>query len=88
MGGQRITFQNFEIDDPFASNAALYFNMGAGGQDRPTDVVCDGCTIRRSPEDNRTVRIYTATRSGVRNSTIYGCGTAEGCGAGAREEGL
>ncbi len=56
--------------------------MGAARQELPTDITIDGCTVRRSPEDNRTLRIYESLRCGAKNSTIYWCGTGPGCGAG------
>lgn len=82
LGGQRITLENLDINYQTASNAALFIAQGAAQLEVPTDVICDGCTIQRSPEDNRTVRVYTSLRSGVRNSTIYWCGTGVGCGQG------
>lgn len=84
LGGQRITLRNLDINYPTATNSAFYFNTGSGGQDRPTDIVCDGCTIRRGVDRNRVVRIYNSTRSGVRNSTVYYCGDRPQCSAGGR----
>lgn len=84
LGGQRITMRNLDINYPTATNAAIYYNTGSGGQDRPTDNVCEGCTIRRGSDRNRVVRIYNSTRSGVRNSTIYYCGNRDQCEAGGR----
>jgi len=81
MGGQRITMNNLEVSYLDATNSALYINQGSGGQDRPTDVVCDGCTFRRQPSRNRVVRIGDSLRSGIRNSTVYWCGTGPSCDA-------
>lgn len=81
LGGQRITMRNLDVNYPTATNSALYINQGSGGQDRPTDVVCDGCTFRRSPTRNRVVRIGDSLRSGIRNSTVYWCGTGPTCDA-------
>jgi len=81
LGGQRITFRNLDVNYPTATNSALYINAGAAGQERPTDVVCDGCTFRRSPDKNRVVRIGNSLRSGIRNSTVYWCGTGPTCDA-------
>jgi len=80
LGGQRITM-TLDVNYPTATNSALYINQGSGGQDRPTDVVCDGCTFRRSPDKNRVVRIGDSLRSGIRNSTVYWCGTGPTCDA-------
>ena len=80
LGGQRITM-TLDVDYPTATNSALYINTGSGGQDRPTDIVCDGCTFRRSPDKNRVVRIGNSLRSGIRNSTVYWCGTGPTCDA-------
>jgi hypothetical protein len=82
LGGQRITFKNLDINYPTATNSGMYINCGNQCQDLPTDVVCDGCTMKRSPEDTRDLRIGYSLRSGARNSTIYWCGHAAGCGAG------
>jgi len=81
LGGQRITMRNLDVNYPTATNSALYINQGSGGQDRPTDVVCDGCTFRRSPDKNRVVRIGDSLRSGIRNSIVYWCGTGPTCDA-------
>jgi hypothetical protein len=82
LGGQRITFKNLDINYPTATNSGMYINCGNNCQDLPTDVICDGCTMKRSPEDNRVLRIGYSLRSGARNTTIYWCGHGTGCGAG------
>lgn len=81
LGGVNITM-TLDINYPTATNSALFIACGGSCLQIPTNVICDGCTIRRSPEDNRTVRIYTSVASGVRNSTIYWCGNGPGCGLG------
>jgi hypothetical protein len=81
LGGQRITMRNLDVSYQTASNSALYINMGSGGQELPTDIVCDGCTFRRQPSRNRVVRIGQSLRSGIRNSTVYYCGTGPTCDA-------
>jgi hypothetical protein len=66
-GGQRITLRNVSIN--CGSNSAIWFKDS-------TDVVCDGCTLRKQSQVNRTVKIGPSLRSGVRNSTIYWCGSS------------
>lgn len=72
MGGGPVTLRNLDID--CGTNSAMFLNMGAGGQSLPTDIVCDGCTMRKLNRNNRTLRIGESLRSGARNSTIYWCG--------------
>lgn len=81
LGGQRITFSNMDVNYQTATNAALYINQGSGGQQRPTDVVFENSTFRRSPDKNRVVRIGDSLRSGIRNSTVYYCGSGPTCDA-------
>lgn len=83
LGGQRITFQNVAVELQYAegTNSALYINCGQSCQDRPTDVVFESSTFKRSPTRNRTVRIGNSLRSGIRNSTVYWCGTGSQCDA-------
>lgn len=81
LGGQRITFNNLDVNFQTASNSALYINQGSGGQERPTDIVFNNSTFRRSPTRNRVVRIGNSLRSGIRNSTVYWCGTGPTCDA-------
>lgn len=83
MGGQRLTFNNMEVNYQTATNATLYINQGSGGQDRPTDVVFNNSTFRRSPTRNRVVRIGDSLRSGIRNSIVYWCGTGSSCDSNA-----
>lgn len=80
LGGLRITMR-LDVDYPTATNSALYLNCGSACQQRPTDVVCDRCTFKRSPDKNRVVRIGNSLRSGIRNSTVYWCGTGSTCDA-------
>lgn len=72
MGGANVLLQNLTID--CGTNSAMFFNMGAGGQNMPTNIICDGCTLSKLNLNNRTVRIMESVNSGVRNSTIYWCG--------------
>lgn len=81
LGGERITFNNMDVNYQTASNSALYINQGSGGQQRPTDVVFNNSTFRRSPTRNRVVRIGDSVRSGITNSTVYWCGTGPTCDA-------
>jgi len=81
MGGQRITFSNMDVNYQTATNSALYINCGNSCQDRPTDVVFDHSTFRRSPTRNRVVRLGNSVRSGITNSTVYWCGTGPTCDA-------
>ena len=83
MGGQRITFSNMDVNFQTATNSALYINEGSGGQDRPTDIIFDHSTFRRSVTQNRVVRIGDSLRSGIRNSTVYYCGSQSFCSSGA-----
>lgn len=85
LGGSDITFNGLDVNFQTASNSALYINEGSGRQERPTDIVCDGCTFKRSPTRNRVVRIGESLRSGVRNSTVYWCGTGPTCDAPSAE---
>lgn len=81
MGGQRITFSNMDVNYQTATNSALYINQGSGRLDRPTDIIFDHSTFRRSPTRNRVVRIGDSLRSGITNSTVYWCGTGPTCDA-------
>jgi hypothetical protein len=49
MGGQRVTLRNVDID--CGTNSAMFINMGAGNQQLPTDIVCDGCTMKKLGRD-------------------------------------
>lgn len=60
----------------------MFINQGAGGNGRPIDIVCDGCTLMKGPTRNRVLRIHDSLRSGARNSTIVWCGTGPECGEG------
>ena len=82
MGGERVTFKNLEVDCTTASNGAMFINQGAGRNGRPTDIVCDGCILKKGPTRNRVLRISDSLRSGARNSTIVWCGTGPECGEG------
>jgi hypothetical protein len=84
MGGTRVTFRNLEVDCASAEgvNSAMFINEGRGGQSRPTDIVCDGCTLKKAPNRNRVLRIHDSLRSGARNSTIVWCGPGPECGGG------
>ena len=84
LGGSNITFRNFlvVIDPEEGTNSAVYINQGSGAQETPTDVVFENSTFVRSPNRNRTFRIGDSIRSGLRNSTVYWCGTAANCGGG------
>jgi hypothetical protein len=82
MGGTRVTFRNFNVDCTTGTNSAMYINEGAGGNGRPTDVVCDGCVLMRGADRNRALRIGDSLRSGARNSVIVWCGTGPECGGG------
>ena len=82
MGGNRVTFKNFDVDCTTASNGAMFINQGAGRNGRPTDIVCDGCILKKGPTRNRVLRISDSLRSGARNSTIVWCGTGPQCGDG------
>lgn len=83
LGGQRITFNNMLVELQYSegTNSALYINCGNACQDRPTDVVFDHSTFKRTPDKNRVVRIGNSLRSGIRNSTVYYCGTGSTCDA-------
>lgn len=83
MGGQRITFRNFAVELQYSerTNSALYINCGQSCQQRPTDVVFENSTFKRTPDKNRVVRIGNSLRSGIRNSTVYWCGTGSACDA-------
>lgn len=81
LGGQRITFNNMDVNYQTATNSALYINCGRSCQDRPTDIIFDHSTFRRSPTRNRVVRIGDSLRSGITNSTVYWCGTGSTCDA-------
>lgn len=84
MGGTNISLRNLRIDCETANNAAIYLNRGANGAalptegDWPTNVVCESCVITRGGDNDNVVRIHSTIRSGVRNSTVYGCGDGDG----------
>lgn len=84
LGGKRIHFDNMLVELQYSegTNSALYINCGNNCQDLPTDVVFDHSTFKRGVDRNRVVRIGYSERSGVRNSTIYYCGTGANCGGG------
>jgi hypothetical protein len=64
MGGSRITFRNLSID--CLGNSNFFVTEGGGGATRPTDIICEGCTL--GPRSSTTIRVNNATRSGARNS--------------------
>ena len=81
MGGQRVTFSSFEVDCD-GVNAAMFINMGGGDQERPTDVVCDGCVLKKAaPPTTACCGFSDSVRSGARNSTIIWCGTVPSAAA-------
>ena len=56
-GGKRVTFKNLEVDCTTARQRGDVHQPGRGRQGRPTDVVCDGCTLKKGPTRNRVLRI-------------------------------
>lgn len=82
MGGTRVTFRGLEVDCKTANNSAMFINQGAGGNGMPTDIVCDGCTLKKGTDRNRVLRIGNSVRSGARNSTVVWCGSGPACGGG------
>lgn len=66
MGGTRITFKNLEVDCQTRSSG-FFVRTGGRAEERPTDVVCEGCSIRGG---GYSVRINESVRSGVRDSTV------------------
>jgi len=83
LGGSNITFNNFNVELQYSerTNSALYINCGNNCQQRPTDIVFNNSTFKRTPDKNRVVRIGNSVRSGIRNSTVYWCGTGSECDA-------
>jgi hypothetical protein len=64
MGGARLTFRNITFD--CLGNSNFFVNRAGSGSTRPTDVVCENCTL--GPRSSTTIRVNEATRSGARNS--------------------
>lgn len=78
MGGTDVTFEGFETRNAglpgqnggggeFAIHSSFFVNQGRGGNDVPTGIVCDGCTLDGG---GTPVAIGNSVSSGVRNSTI------------------
>jgi hypothetical protein len=72
MGGERIAFNNLDIDCGRAADSLIdsnfFVNRAGQSQEPPTDVVCDHCTF--GGWTAHTVNIQTSLRSGVTNSTL------------------
>jgi hypothetical protein len=66
MGGERITFQDLEINCSSGPNAQFYVSALAPGM--PTDVVCDGCFLGSGAA--QTLFVDASVRSGARNTLI------------------
>jgi hypothetical protein len=66
MGGSRLTFRNMTFD--CLGNSNFFVNRAGSGATRPTDVVCENCTL--GPRSSTTIRVNEATRSGARNSSF------------------
>ena len=64
MGGARLTFRNMTFD--CLGNSNFFVNQGGSGASKPTDVVCENCTL--GPRSSTTIRVNIATRSGARSS--------------------
>lgn len=72
MGGNNVTFSNFEINCPTGNNGGLWVEAGdhldTPEADWPSDIICDNCDIR---EKNAAVHTGPAShRSGAKNSTL------------------
>lgn len=83
LGGENITFNNFAVELQYSerTNSALYINCGNNCQQRPTNVIFNNSTFKRTPDKNRVVRIGNSISSGITNSTVYWCGTSPTCDA-------
>ena len=71
MGGARILFRNLTVDCGRADdkvNSNLFINMAGDSRTPPTDVVCDGCTLKGGAA--HTVLLQHSIRSGVTDSTL------------------
>jgi len=66
MGGARLTFRNMTFD--CLGNSNFFVNRAGSGATKPTDVVCENCTL--GPNSSTTIRVNEATRSGARNSSF------------------
>lgn len=66
MSGTRITLRNLEINCNSTPNAQLFINAANGG--KPTDIVCEGCTLGKGGAHS--LLVMNSTRSGARSSVI------------------
>lgn len=66
MSGTRITLRNLEVNCNSTPNAQLFINAANGG--KPTDIVCDGCTLGKGGAHS--LLVMSSTRSGARNTVI------------------
>ena len=66
MGGERITFEEIEINCNSEPNAQFYVSALSPGV--PTDVVCEGCFL--GPGAASTFFVDVSVRSGARNTVI------------------
>lgn len=66
MGGTRVTFRDLDIDCQTRSSG-FFVRKGGRADEVPTDVVCEGCSIRGG---GYSVRVNESVRSGVRDSTV------------------
>jgi hypothetical protein len=67
-GGTHVRL-SLVISCPTINDAGVFLNTGSGGNARPTDVVCERCTIL--PVKNAAANISASTDSGVRDSSLY-----------------
>lgn len=66
MGGARVTFREVRIDCPTRSSG-FFVRRGGSGDELPTDIVCEDCSLRGG---SYSLRVNESVRSGARNSTI------------------
>jgi hypothetical protein len=67
-GGEHVRL-SLVIACPSINDAGVFFNTGSANNARPTDVVCEQCTIL--PLRNAAANISASDASGVRDSQLY-----------------
>ena len=69
MGGNRVTFEGFNVRCPTGNNGGFWVNAGRNKNSIPTDIVCDHCDLF---ERNAALHVGpNSIRSGARNSRLH-----------------
>lgn len=69
MGGSNVTFRGL-FSEKLVPGMNFFFNMGSGGNSRPTNIVCDFCTVVGVRGGSNPIRISDSLRCGIRHTLV------------------